>query len=397
MAMLLAMAYIRTPPIGSVRILWFVVSLLTGELPWLLALLQALGTLGFAICVDLSFPINLIALGISLVTLCLWWALHQKTFAAEKEFTSALQAGLGADFTQQFADDSLISAPEEITKKNWLRPFAFSRSGVQKIKDISYGQLPRQQLDIYYRQHSEPGVLRPVILHTHGGAWILGRKNQQGKPLLHYLAENGWICVDINYRLAPRNPYPAALEDVKAALVWVKKNIASFGGDPEFIALSGESAGGHLSLLAGLASHANDGSGSAVNVQAVVSLYGVYDWTNIANTWSGVALQKFLRRWVMPITEQADPDAWRFASPLLQVHEQAPPIMIVHGTLDALVFIEDAREFAARLKKAANNPVVFAELKGAQHGFDLFHNVRAEYSITAVGNFLRYCYDTRQQ
>ena len=91
-----------------------------------------------------------------------------------------------------------------------------------------------------------------MLLQVHGGAWILGNKEQQGIPLMQHLAAKGWVCVAINYRLAPRDPWPAQVVDVKRAIAWIREHIAAYGGDPDYIAITGGSAGGHLTALAAL-------------------------------------------------------------------------------------------------------------------------------------------------
>jgi acetyl esterase/lipase len=80
----------------------------------------------------------------------------------------------------------------------------------------------------------------------------MGSKRGQAHPLMSHLAGQGWVCVAINYRLSPKSDWPAAVVDVKRAIAWIKSNIAGYGGDPRFIAITGGSAGGHLSALAAL-------------------------------------------------------------------------------------------------------------------------------------------------
>ena len=91
-----------------------------------------------------------------------------------------------------------------------------------------------------------------MLLQVHGGGWTIGNKDQQGIPLMQHLAAKGWVCVAINYRLAPRDPFPAQIIDVKRAIAWIRENIAEYGGDPDYIAITGGSAGGHLTALAAL-------------------------------------------------------------------------------------------------------------------------------------------------
>ena len=100
-----------------------------------------------------------------------------------------------------------------------------------------------------YRQY------RPYL---HNTAWIMGEKQHQGQPLMHHLAEQGWVCFASNYRLSPRASFPDQIVDVKRALAWVRGNAETYGGDPDFICITGGSAGGHLCALAALS--ANDPS-----------------------------------------------------------------------------------------------------------------------------------------
>ena len=131
-----------------------------------------------------------------------------------------------------------------------LFPFRFSRRDVQRQKNIAYGPNGRKnRLDIYTPK-TTPSALMPVLIIVHGGGWVIGRKGQQSRPLIQYMASKGWVVVDINYRLGPRNRMPVLIQDVLRAIAWVKANIKDHNGDRDFIALSGGSAGGHLVALA---------------------------------------------------------------------------------------------------------------------------------------------------
>ena len=103
------------------------------------------------------------------------------------------------------------------------------------------GAGPRQRLDVYAPRGGARGA--PVLLQIHGGGWTIGNKRQQALPLMMHLARRGWICVAANYRLSPRATFPEHLIDVKQALRWIRENIAEYGGDPGFVAITGGSAG----------------------------------------------------------------------------------------------------------------------------------------------------------
>ena len=112
---------------------------------------------------------------------------------------------------------------------------------------------------------------------------MIGDKREQGLPLMFELARRGWVCVTINYRLSPKATWPDHIVDVKRAVGWVRQHISEYGGDPGFIAVTGGSAGGHLSSL--LALTAGDPAFQPgfedvdCSVDACVPMYGVYDMT----------------------------------------------------------------------------------------------------------------------
>ncbi len=123
----------------------------------------------------------------------------------------------------------------------------------QIIRNISY--LPNasiaHQLDIYRPRNS--ALPRPVIMYIHGGGFTMCSKDTHQGVALAY-ADNGYVVFNINYRLAPKHRYPAALEDIAHAWQWIVKNAARFGGDSQQITVAGESAGGNLTLALAAAS-----------------------------------------------------------------------------------------------------------------------------------------------
>ncbi len=168
----------------------------------------------------------------------------------------------------------------------------------------------RGRLDVYLPVTKSER--RPVLLQVHGGAWMMGHKSEQAQPLLHRMVEMGWVGVSINYRLAPKNAYPAQIIDVKKAIAWVKANIAEYGGDPDFVVITGGSAGGHLSLLAGLSpGHADwqaGFEGADTAVQGVLALYPVVDFTNRHGIRQQDRMDGFISRRIIQQTREAAPD-----------------------------------------------------------------------------------------
>jgi acetyl esterase len=120
------------------------------------------------------------------------------------------------------------------------------RHGVECLPDIEYGPLGKaHQLDIY-RPIDRTGPL-PVVLYIHGGGFRSLSKDSHWLMALVF-AKKGYLVVNINYRLAPRHPYPAAIQDVCLAWLWALEKVAQYGGDPTRMAVAGESAGANLAV-----------------------------------------------------------------------------------------------------------------------------------------------------
>jgi acetyl esterase/lipase len=178
---------------------------------------------------------------------------------------------------------------------------------------------------------------------------------------------------------------------VKRAIAWVREHADKYGVEPSFIAITGGSAGGHLCALAALT--ANDpelqpGFEEAdTSVAACVPFYGVYDLLDS----DGVNLplvQWLLERVVFKASRRQAPERFRAASPIYRVHSEAPPFLVIHGEADSLVPVEGARRFVARLRGVSRAPVLYAEMQGAQHAFDVLASWRTIPVIEAIEQFL---------
>ena len=262
--------------------------------------------------------------------------------------------------------------------------------------NISYGEYGGANLlDIWRRPDLDPDGKAPVLFQIPGGAWTTGNKRGQAHPLMSHLAELGWICVAINYRHSPRNTWPDHIVDVKRALAWVKTHIAEYGGDPDFIVITGGSAGGHLSSLAALTP--NDPQfqpgfeDADTRVQAAIPFYGVYDFTRFDDAMHpmmpGLLVKSIIKQ--RPSTNLL---TFVSASPVNHVTPDAPPFFVLHGVNDSLVPVEQARAFVAKLREVSKQPVVYAELPLTQHAFDIFGSARAVHTAIAVEQFLAEVY-----
>jgi acetyl esterase/lipase len=261
--------------------------------------------------------------------------------------------------------------------------------------DIDYRKVAGKQLRLDVYRPAEPGQggdRRPVILQIHGGAWVIGDKREQGRPLLTYLASHGWVGFNVNYRLSPGATFPDHLIDLKASLAWIREHAEEYGIDPGFVVVTGGSAGGHLTALMALT--VNDPAyqpgfeQADTSVQAAVPFYGIYDFTNRLEAQNPEMLTWFLQPIVMKAFLADDPEAFRLASPMDQIRPDAPPFLVVHGDKDTLAPVEEARAFAEALRATSTSDVVYLELHGAQHAFDVFGSPRTRRAVKATERFL---------
>ena len=319
-------------------------------------------------------------------------SLHLTASRAGDVLEAALVDEFGANYRSRIREPFAPNPEVPLTRKQLLRPDMRARKRYRAVRNVSYGDAGvRNRLDVWKRADLPADAKAPVLFQVHGGAWMMGQKEGQAEPLMAHLAERGWVCVTTNYRLSPRATWPDHIIDVKKALAWTKATIAEHGGDPDFVVITGGSAGGHLSSLAALTPHVRDfqpGFEDAdTSVAAAVPFYGVYDFVNRHGT-SRADMEGFLGQRVFKSTLAEDRERWEQASTISHVGSHAPPFFVLHGTNDSLVPVEQARTFVDELRKESTQPVVYAELPGAQHAFEIFPSVRTHHTVHAVERFL---------
>lgn len=247
-----------------------------------------------------------------------------------------------------------------------LAPLPLLHPGVRRIANISYGDAGRSnKLDLYRRRNR--ASVGPVLIHLHGGGfWFTpGRKSFYARRLLFRFARKGWVCISATYRLQPKAAFPDELVDVKKVIAWARAHAAEHGGDPDRIVLAGSSFGARLATLAGFT--ANEPTFQPgfeeddTSVSAVVGLYGYY---------GGIASIDSLP-----------------SSPFDYADRLSAPLMLVHGDQDTFTSPDRARALADRARDAAQHRVVYVELPGAQHSFDLLSSVRFEAVIDGIESF----------
>jgi acetyl esterase/lipase len=315
---------------------------------------------------------------------------------AEATMERALREALGDGYRAEIPPDLAERLDEPFHLRQRLLPLPVVDGRVERVRGIVFSHAGGRdlKLDVYRRRGSSGRC--PTLLQLHGGAWMIGRRDEQGLPLMLRLAAHGWVCISSDYRLSPRATFPDHLIDVKAAIRWIREHGAEYGADPDFLVLTGGSAGGHLAALAALTpgdpSYQPGFEDVDTRVQACVPFYGVYDFTDRNRHFQGSLLLPMLERAIMKRTRAEALSDFERASPMSRVTPDAPPFLIIHGARDTLVPVEEARAFAALLRATSRSEVAYAEVPGAQHAFEVFPSVRTGHAIRGVERFLSWVY-----
>lgn len=354
---------------------------------WLLSVGGQLLVLPLALCAVVLAAVADGAIGLFLAMLAaavgvfgMWrqWRVREQAIHAAE----TLELGLRGDFS---------IGVEDVAR--WVVVFFCRRRGLRVKRDVAYGQLDAQKMDIY-RDNVERDP-RPILIHIHGGAWVAGKKGQMGRPLIHDMAQRGWLVCDIEYRLGPEHRYPAMVADVLCAIAWIKSNASRFGGNSNFVAVTGGSAGGHLTALSSLLSAElrHHYAGADTDVQAIVPCYGRYDFLDRFDIINDPAIAKFTRDKVMPgAVEDIGEALWREASPIDHVGPHMPPCLLVHGGGDCMIDREEARAFVTAQTPVAENDFHVFLPPGVQHAFDLGHCIQGDAINRLVALFLARSY-----
>jgi acetyl esterase/lipase len=313
---------------------------------------------------DINSPGGWATVGLAFLTTAGLAVIAWRGLRARPALERALAEALGADWRTAIDPELAARLRRHLPlARILLLPLSRRRHDVERVANISYGDAGRGNLLDLYRHRARPSG-GPVLIHLHGGGYTRGRKNSQSLPLLYRLASQGWVCVSANYRLRPAAQHPDHLIDLKKVIAWVRTHGHEYGADPALLFVSGSSAGGHMAALAALTP--NDPTfqpgfeDADTSVTAAIGLNGYY-----GNYYGqGPA-----------------------SSPLAHARSAAPPFFLAHGDHDTVVPVDNARHFAAKLRSVSANPVVHAELPGAQHAFDLFPSLRFEMVVDAIEAF----------
>ena len=219
-----------------------------------------------------------------------------------------------------------------------------------------------QKLDIYYPASGGPW---PVVFYVHGGSWMEGDKAEGAG--WRGLNDLGYLVVSVNYRMAAEGKFPVMIEDVKCALRFLRAHAAEFNLDPEHIATIGASAGGHLVSLLGTADESagwdeGEYADQSSRVQAVVSMSGMYDFTVKIPSGIGSAIYYAFGA----LAGKGSPEMLA-ASPVTHIDANDPPFLILHGTSDGVIPVEQAEIMNTHLTEAGVPSTLVIVEKG-DHG-----------------------------
>jgi len=219
-------------------------------------------------------------------------------------------------------------------------PFFPGRLDVVRVRGLAYGDGPRRTLDVYHRRDRPTSA--PILLHFHGGGFHSGNKAREARPLIRHLtSRRGFVCVSANYRLQPHVTLVDQMADVRDAIAWVRAHAAEYGAEPGTLFVAGSSSGAYLAIRA-----VYEGE---TGITGLICRYGYYGE--------------------------------------LAPRGSTPPLLVVHGEKDMLVPVSDVRAFVERVRAVSSRPVIYAELPGAHHDFDMFESIRSAAVNEAVEQF----------
>ncbi len=249
--------------------------------------------------------------------------------------------------------------------------------GITVFTDLRYREGPSKQWRLDLAMKNDAGDKpRPAVVVIHGGGWVEGDKSsftsrKAGVPgNIVDFAELGFVAVTINYRLSGEAPFPAALEDCKCAVRWLRAHAREYHIDPKYIGAYGNSAGGHLALLLGMsgkgAGFEGDGPYQEQSslVQAAVSDSGPVD---LLEQYQTGPLRQVVGRFLGGPPEGERAALYRKASPIHQITADTPPLLLIYGGADEQVPVETADRFVLALGRAGLQDVSYHRLAYVDH------------------------------
>jgi len=243
--------------------------------------------------------------------------------------------------------------------------------GTKSFRDLAYVKEPhfRQKLDLYVPEKPTG----PLLVYIHGGGWRGGTKDHvQALPMVKF----GYCVASVEYRFSQDAIFPAQIEDCKAAIRWLRAHAAEYGYDPKRVAVCGDSAGGHLTALLATTGQVRDfdvgeNLEQTSEVQCAVDFYGPTDFIDFRPASDNPAVQpkgkESLLTYLFGGEVSERQELARKASPIYWASKTTAPLLILHGTKDQLVGVDQSQRFAEKLK-AEGAEVTLDVIEGAGHG-----------------------------
>ncbi|WP_440220509.1 alpha/beta hydrolase [Dietzia sp. MNB45] len=320
-------------------------------------------------------PSDRVGVGIAALTWSGLGVVLSRHLAAKAVLDRALAEGLGEGET--------TTSPSALHRTPWprvlFRPWPLRPRGVRARRGMVYGPDPKaNRFDLYTRSGSagpgggssgsDAGDVRGVLVHIHGGHFRAGGPSRESRAMLFDHAARGWAAISTTYHLSPtpESGFPQHLVDVKRLLGWIRTEGPAHGIRADApIVVAGSSAGAHLAMMTALTGgdpRFQPGFEDAdTTVAGAIGLYGYYGRLGL---------------------ETRD-----VSDPVRHAASGAPPVAIIHGTHDTYTPVKGSRRLVRHLRAGSPNPVVYAELPGAQHGFDAVRSPRYLAVVEAVSRF----------
>jgi acetyl esterase/lipase len=265
------------------------------------------------------------------------------------------------------ADDVPVAAQPVLDDRYPARRVELA-GGVSSWADLTYSTpLGFRPLTLDLYRPSRMGDPLPLVVYVHGGGWQSGHTRHAGAfenwpAVLAALAAKGYVVVSQEYRLSGEARFPAAIDDVRAAIRWLRARAGEYGIDRSRAVIWGGSAGGQLAALATMdCQRAEQGAESAC-VQGLIAWYGIFDFSLMGATPADAAPSRYLG------CSPCDAAKLAAASPATFIDSSDPPVLLIHGVQDRTVPIQQSREFVKSLR-AKGVKVELVEIPGVDHSF----------------------------
>lgn len=242
-------------------------------------------------------------------------------------------------------------------------------------RDVVYVERGKKKImmDIFIPPGKPTGA--PAIMVIHGGGFVAGHR-QMKEPFCIEMAKKGLVVFNIDYRLAPKYPFPAAIDDVRCAIRWVAKHAKEYGADPDRIGISGCSAGGYLASMilfpptdAYMSEPCADSESAMPRIKAASLYYGVYDLAK--SYYYPFPFIRLMYRMALEGGPKKYPEKYKSYSAMDKVRGDLPPILIQVGDADPL--LPESGDLYERLIGAGVNAEIVI-YKGAKHGFVVYRS-----------------------